>query len=717
MFLRFLNENFIYLYTEDYAMRSLLLLILLIPSMLYAVSLQDFVTPYLYEDENYTSSVQPIQIQHGAETYILVRISGEDVFLLRRTLLPGNETDYSLVEDINETYEILKGYEVETNYPSEEEIAEIKEAIERFNSSRFPEETRCKDSVGLSIPGAHCTPERCESCMSVPSCADKMPYFGSDFLLAISDFERDTDGLEESISNAYGNVSSISSESDAYLLLNETFNNLDKANAYATAIDANHLFGCDVPQTWCWHPTDPTYAQFCYSIKFNYTSLSEAISKTNALRARVSSHAVLLERAGDILNRTAQRKEDRLAREKAEEFQRFFQHILDRYERIKGRADRLLAHINDTELRSDMTSLDGFVNRIAQYGAQTNYSAANLTAQHFFVLADKVENYTDNLTEKYDGVLEKANATEFALFRAELFLEPNDYSLKDELMFYAAQKEALDDIMNGTSTLPEELDGIGGEYDGIRAGAISVISAKRSQRASQLASWFGDAARLIGEGVIGLVNAIIPMSLEQKEVWAKRLPPIVVISGGVLFYVFCLLLFFILVKLRVIRYLHKVAIFLWFIIFLFLLVLIGLSTLTVHSLVIHQSQRSTFDLFSNALIHSQRAAVIVVEGNETQSERDLMEGCASSLVSNLTTMNMTVDLYRFENTTCLLSNGTALERHECISMIGDSPTFYMSYGHHPSVSFYVFYSKSAKIIGDEGFYSKCLIARVFNESG
>jgi len=687
------------------------LLVVLVTPLLTAATLQDFIEPYLYEGEVYNESVHIEQMDVTAGHFVLVKINEQRTFLLKRESQGNASYSYSFVNDTNSIFEVLYEFRKEQTYPKQEEIDEIGALIQAFNATRYPEEFMCLQSVGLNFEDAYCDPNRCQSCMSVPFCADKLPYFGLTFTQAIHDMDIASDGLTGSLANASRSIEEMNETGNPSEKLEDAVGNLTLANDYAIAMQATYLFGCDIPDSWCWHPTQPQYAQWCFTINLNYSLLSSAIEKASDLEERVVNNQTLTTRANNIYNKTNDRVINKAHREEDAAFEEFYALITERQAQVNDEASSILSLMSDPELSQDMALLNQLSANISQMGTvDRNFTAANQTSLSFYQLANKIEVRSENLTVSYGSLLNESKNADLALFTARLYLEQGDEDFATAISRYQHQKDAVDELILKGELTQGDIPHFVSDLDEITIQANTIQGLKSGRRTAQLGSWVGDIARGMSTTLIGAVSYVIPIDAQAKEDYSKVLPSALVILSGAGFYALALIAFIIMVTTKKIR-LHKVALILWTIIFGFLFVMVGVGTITAHSLVQQQTERSVFGDFREAVANADALSVVVrQEANTTSSQLSVMKDCAFSIQDKLSELNKTVDVYVVSDSACS-KNGVATA--DCDYDKPGTPKLSLSYSNNVSWNFYVLYVKEGEIRGDMGFYDECLLAEVF----
>jgi hypothetical protein len=91
-----------------------------------------------------------------------------------------------------------------------------------------------------------------------------------------------------------------------------------------------------------------------------------------------------------------------------------------------------------------------------------------------------------------------------------------------------------------------------------------------------------------------------------------------------------------------------------------------------------------------------------------------MRGCGESLRRSLSATGKTVTVYEYAGTGCIPANGTSMPASECDALSGNAPQFTLYHGNGTQMTFYAYYAHSALLTGNDGFYSRCYIAKVLN---
>ncbi|MDD5317227.1 MAG: hypothetical protein PHF51_00680 [Candidatus ainarchaeum sp.] len=699
---------------------ALLLVVALSAPVLYAETLEDFVTPYLYPGENFSSDAGATQISAGGSQFVLVKVKGVESFFLSRSE-SGGETRYAFVNDSSRINSAIREYYASANYHNATELDHLIGHISAFNASRYPAEFECKTSIGLDRPGATCGVTRCESCMNVPFCADKMAYFGSDFAASIHQFEVDTGAEQQGLKNAVAAATAMKGGAvDAAVYSSYLTGNLTAAQAGAQAVQTNHLFGCfeitgsqlaPAGLEWCAYRSSARMnSQWCRDVPANFSQLTEAMTDSNAISGRIVSNASALSRAQALYNSMNARFNFVRMSEENESFRALYSQVEGRASNASRAASIILARVSDDELSADLAALSELLLRVSQYGIDRNFSAANASAVQLFVLSEKVDAETRNLTADFGAFMGLNNDTALALFRARLYLDPQDRSLIARLNAYSEEKEEIDRVVG--SGLPMSRDAVAQFSNDLRfigQEADDVASEKLGQRTLQAGTWVAGAARRVSIFAIDLVAGALSLSGDARETYARTLPTVAIIASGAFAYFACLAVFALLKARGVIR-LNRLSVVLWAIIFAFLFVLMGVAVATANSVVQQEMTRSTFDLFSSRLAAANSTAVIVASDGAPAGALPLMSSCANAVSASLSASGKTVRVYALAGGACTEPSGAAAG-DACTRDVAGAPALVLGYANQTTSSFSVYYSTRGFVSGPASFHSDCLVAR------
>jgi hypothetical protein len=702
----------------------LLMLSLFACAAFAATPAEQFVAPYLYQGES-VSDITSMQLQVPEGNFVLVKVRGTEAFLLAEG---QNGTGYSFVNSTDSIYSVLRDYYWETTYPSVADMEFIDGRLYAFNSSRYPRELECKTSVGLDRPGATCEADRCESCMTVPFCGEKMPYFGPDFPDAIHDLLVSTDAMDSAIANASNALNAIEEgNADPSVYAAFASGNITSLMASAQGLSSNHLFGCyelsgsqlaPIGLEWCaYRSTARLESQWCKEIPLNTSLLTDALTRLTAVQGRIVSNATSLSKAQTVYAATNARVNSQRLREENETFQEFYSQVEARASSASRHAGLALANVTDQNLSSEVALLSELMLRLSQYGLDRNFTAANATAEQVYALSAKIDGDAANLSEKFAAFSALNDSTTLTLFIAGLYIDSGDKALQARLGGLYQEKDQIDGgVAAGGALSQDALAEYSSDLSFIRQEAGDIVVAKQGQNSKQAGTLLAGFVQSASVGLVNLASAAVPMGAETREHYARTLPTVVTAVAALLFYLGCVAVFASLYLRRRIR-LNRISLVLWLAIFLFLLVLVAMVTVTINSVIQNETSRSAFGLFSAKLSNAESAVVVVDETLAPPASYPLMEACGEQFAGSLSGRGTQVKLLTYSGGACTLADGTAAEPEECTDKFGGVPAVTLSYAPGVNMTFYAYYAPVATIQGNDDFYSRCLISRAFEVTG
>ena len=684
-------------------------------------SLEAFLAPYLYAGES-AAQMNATALNISSGTFLLVKVNGNEAFLVSQNGT-GAAASYSFVNNSDAIYRILREHYSRASEPAQSELDSLLSLVKSYNASRQPREEECKESTGLDRPGAVCDVERCEACMSVPFCNDKIPYFGNDFLHSISYFQRDTNAINAAVTGAVDAITDVKNGGDAAALLPFVSANLSSASTAQASLATNHVFGCysisgsanaPIGLEWCAYRAGfRTETQWCKDIAFNATAMSSAAAKATGFAARVVSNASAHARADALAAGMRSRAEYLSRAMENATFAAFYSSVQARADASTLNARKVLQNVSDAQVEKDIARLSELMLGLSQRGLDRNYSAANATGLAVGVLAAKIDAETSALASAYGVVLAANDSASEAIFNAGLVLDSQDAALAARLAGCESEQAAIARAL--ASGGPFNATGIAefaGDLGEVRGEALGIAAEKSGSEARQAGSWIGGAARVVSVPLLDRFASLAFIPSDAREGYARAIPTAIVVLLGAGFYFGVAAMFAVMWRSGRIR-LTRVAAFLWAAIFLFLLVVVGMTAATANGVVQREAGNSAYSVFSASLSSSTTASIVVVsDGTDAQALASI-RSCGSRLAGNLTALGKNVYSYQMSNGTCTFANGTATDPDACKGNSSSTPTFVLSGGNTTGVAFHAFYAKRADVSGNASFYGSCLVAGAF----
>jgi len=353
--------------------------LLLLSAPISALSLNDFLAPYLLPGERPVAEDFSI----GGSNYALVRIAGKPSFLLSE-----KEGEFGFVQDAGQIQEALRSKTLEEMQLTESLDASLL-LVREFNDSRLLGERECRRQTGTDrFP---CTDkDSCiVACRSVPNCQTALSYslesmndlqawlvLSSSLDTLVADAETANAAASSALESSFG-----TGPVDA--LLEKEYN----IQAVAHDISENSLFNCG-----------PVGKCFC-SYTFNHTPLRTSIETLLRVRSNLTLLQTLPSLSSSIANTTAQRTS---IKDEGELYALVLFESDAKLGQLRTDMDNSLVFISDeellrgfNELRSNLTTLGVAVDR-------KDYAAAQSLALAFNTRLDMLHSRTGaNIAEYY----------------------------------------------------------------------------------------------------------------------------------------------------------------------------------------------------------------------------------------------------------------------------------------------------------------------------
>lgn len=691
----------------------LILCLLLAVSVCSAqVNMTSFITPYLYNGENYTTDVQAVSFNLSYGNYSLVKISSTPTFLLNMS------ENASFIQNQSQISGILSDYYAISTYPTKAELDYLNSSFNSFVSSRGSHEIDCRVESGLINPdGSHhltCNAANlCESCRTVPICHDVMyntltspDLMSSPLAQAIMTMEYDFDVIDNNtiiFRNSMANMSS--NVSSSLQAIQKGLNSIVSAVADLGSPTISILYQQ--------YTQNPNALGFCYDFyaPYNLTALTNAASKADALAARVPNQTSIHDYAASIANKTIERQLNRTIREQREAFDARYAAWLAEDTNTTTKANFLLSHVQDNETPAELANLKAILSNISTLGDARNYTQVDIAAQSFSHALNLTNSHIDGLLTSYNEMISENSSTSDALFEAGLYVKQDDIFTTEDLNRLYTQKASIEFTMYNESPMSIlQVNSITNQLIGLRLDANGIRDEKLSASSVEVNNIVTVIAKPIVSFSMGIISSFMPLSAADKQRNSPTIIAAFLVIADIVIFLAVLAAFFYLVRSKKIE-LHRVAKVLWAFIFAFFLLLLVLGSLTIYNVANMQSQPTTFAPFISEFRSSARVAVVADLTGATGAVRDSMKNCSAQIASKITSLNKSVATYVFENESCTASNNT-LTKSACFDAIDTTPVVILQSGLQNSTTFNVFYTKTAVFKGDENFFVQCPIPKV-----
>jgi hypothetical protein len=695
----------------------LLLSLLLIVSVSQAqFNATNFTIPYLYKGENYSTDLQVFNASLSYGNYSIVVIKSEYTFLLNTT------GTVSFVEDQGQISTILRDYYKVSVYPKQFELDKLTSYFNSFISSRGSNELECRVITGLSNPDGSSyltctTSNNCESCRSVPACADYMAHTVLSPDIMSSPLAQAVAGMSYDFGVINGNTSKFQESMgkinyDVSSSLSDMRDSLDSIQSAVSDLGVP-------PVSKIYERYSITHSQdaleFCkdFYSPYNLSALDDAVQMVNDLSSRVPTQSIITNQVASIASKTSERKLNRTVREQREAFDAKYAVWLATKNNITVRANGMRLHIRDNQTPSKLSELASMLVTIRQLGDARNYSRAELLAQNFSQAANATDSYISGLLTSYDSMIIANSSASDALFEAGLYVAPGDIVATDVLEGLITQKASIEfTIYNESPLLISQVNNLTDNLNNIRLTANSIRDEQASASSQQVNTLLAGVAKPLVSFSLGLINSFMPLSYADKEKDAPTIIGVLLVFLDILVFIAVFATFFFLVRSRRIE-LHRMAKLLWAFIFAFFLLLLVLGSLTIFNVVGIQSQPTAFSPFMSEFRGSDRIGVVAELTGLNGTARESIINCSSRIASKIESLNKNVMYYKFDNESCISSNNT-LSISSCQDVLDANPVVILQSGTENSATFNVFYTKKAVFQGDEKFFWDCPIPKVIS---
>jgi len=694
----------------------LLLSLLVLASFLQAqLNVTEFVTPYLYKGENYSRDVRMTDAKISSGNYSIVIINNTYTFLL-------NTSDrIYLVENQASINSVLRQYYTTATYPTQVELNSLNSSFQSFLASRGKEEAECLVVTGLENPDRSprltCTADNiCESCQSVPVCRDVMKGtqetpdpMSSPLVQAIAVMSVDFPLIRGNISVFNSQMAGIGNSTDVSASLLAMQQSLTSLNSLLGDMEKLPVEIIYEQYTDYYNHKALGFCRNFYKV-YNLTALSSAINQATQLSSRVPTEGTLEGWVSSIFDSTPTRKLNRTIREDREKFDAAYAVLLDRRNSIVQRANQSLLYIRDNSTIKQLTSLDDTLSQIAELGDKRAYDNASRLSRNFSLMADIADSQVSGLETTYNQILVNNESASDALFKAWLYLEPQDFVLNDKLELLRTQKASVDfTIYNSSPFSLSQANQLSDQLLNIQLSANAIVDEKSAATSNQMNSLVSVIAKPAVSFSLGVVNSVIPLSYADKEKNTSTIIAVILIAMDLFILLLTFGAFFFFVRSKRVE-LHSVAKIAWAFIFVFFIVLLALSTLAIYNVADLQSHPTNFGPFLSEMKSSSKVGVVVelTDLNATMTEK--MVNCSERIASKLTSLNKSVMDFRYDGDNCFAGNLTQ-SKSSCENDIDANPVMILRSGEEDKATFMVFYTKKATFEGGEKFFEDCLVTK------
>lgn len=695
--------------------KSIVCLLLLV-GLVSAFNVADYLYP---TEENVTVSYTDFTLR--GHDYSLVALDGEDTFLLKHEEVVTNQSEIESV---------LYSYYLQMHYPSEEEIQDLKDLVERFNDSRndgydWPnkEEYVCRDDVMLSNgkvthlgePLVCRDEESCERIgMLLFSAYGQGLGLGSPTPLieAVSEFTPYSLEMDDIVSNYTFMLENLNENT-----LEETMDYIgDTVDTLSTNSEKIEDTIFRTPRLNDTEDRDACYLKcyaICPSFDLDQDALGEIDDMAEDLLSKIGPLAGYEEAASNVYNNSMSRIEYTETEKKAEEYSGLFSSLNATAGKVISLGDEAVLHVANSTLSGKLFSLKSLHQTIPEDIEERNFETMEEDMLRYDELIKEVDQGASFLLEQYDETKEAKNLANSLIF----VLESKDLD--------PVSMKALELLRNDTADLdaefrdgltPEELAALESDYTDLARDAQNLLLSENDMPANRVLLLFRGYASKVNTGIASVAEKTDAME-------AREIPENLTLA------LFSALVFFSLASIVALAFLYLVATakfvvpktgYIMASAFVVLMVLLLGFSVFMYLFLGKTSTDATLPEFL-ADFNSKESTSIVVDLRDTSySDSQAMGSCASSLADSFTQRNKSWTMYSVTANTCTKRDSTGsnatLSVDDCLGRAeNETSLFALEYSaSNEPPKFSVIYENKAEIRANLDYYESCPLIALFS---
>ncbi|MFH0818312.1 MAG: hypothetical protein V1909_06805 [Candidatus Micrarchaeota archaeon] len=666
----------------------------------------NWVYAYLLPGESYADmTFTNVSLAEGS--YSLVSIKGSESFLLKN----GSE----IVKDVSEIRQFYEAYYLQTLFPKDSELEEVKALAKTFNESRNamtrygPAEKTCKQYTGMNNYPCHDSTSCILACSAlIELCAPAMNAIGPSFISGLVDFGTSTTSMD-------GNYTALQASLNSLTISNVAANlNSAYQNANSLKSLANRLLISPLREEGS-SRSCPDCFGICPKMAYNITAINFTATKLKTLYDRSLSIKNLDTKSSDLLSATNKRLSDVFGKEHKDGYVKRYEVIKPLAADIAQRVAFSNQYVDSPELEKKFAELSNAttsIEFIIDSGDYSNIpkldSAFDSNMDRFNSSKAEVEAIlleTTGLYEKIDAV--RMNCSGY-LVNAEMNVLPGDSAM---LELSLLRKRMSETSANFTKPLRAEFAAsLIESYSEITENAKRIAETKPSSSIlGRIVSKIVRTEKWVALLAIGLLK---PLTLPEKTAISEYVAPL---TAGILALCLAAVLLFSLIvyalrnRKRLDRVRHQIALYSFFSAATVVVALLCLGLF--YYLVLIYSGETTLNVFMFEIPKAGGAAIFVDEATALSSAnpdqtKAIMGECAEKIASSLSPYKPNV--YYIRDGECR-TGGQAFNYTDCDKKFSELPVIYVRYG-EKSVSFRTLYSVNASYQGGDEWLKDCHLA-------
>ena len=680
------------------------------------------VNNYLYDDET-TDSVTYSDFTYEGDDYRIVTVAGTDIFLLKND---------EVVSDVNEVEDVIYEYYLDTYYPSDDEIDELRGLLETYNESRNDgqkfvgkEEHMCRQVLFIDGRVKYgTTPIYCRNEDDEELCeyAAKLMYqylssvtgapptaSWEDLYDPIREFGFASYGADEIIDDAYTKFESAEDDRGRmYAALSHVDESIDELKDHLEIVEGT-MFGW-TPEKTC----DSDHWCMCPDMDLHDESLEEIEELTEELMEKMEPFANYIGVAGSIANNTADRIAFSEGEQSATSYGASFTSLQARGQDAIALGMEAESHITNPTLSSKLSTLEALDATIPSNIDARDFSSMEADIEQYETLVDDVVELSETALSVYNTTLDAKNNADALL----LVLETRELDPFSETELAQLKNDSFDlDATFREGLTPEQWTGLAAEYENVSARATVLLHDQEESPVYNAFLLFRGFARKMNGGISGFVTATdiaTPSEVPENKLLAfGGFSLLTLLSfGAIMVLMFLSILVFKRLHVSKMRYV-LIAAFVGC--FGALLLFSGLLYAYLEKTSVDASVEEYLLDFEN-----RESTAIVVDLRSVTFNDEPMVDCANSLAGIFDSMNKSVTVYELRSGGCdktvygqsSYPTGLSSCLDDAAGMESEFLLNYSSTVEEPKFS--IIYYNKAEINANTAYYDSCPLTALFN---
>jgi hypothetical protein len=696
--------------------KSVLCLLLLV-GLATAFNVQDYLYP---EEENATVSYENFTL-NGTD-YSIVRIAGQEAFLLE---------EGEPVTEKSDVQEAVYSYYLKMFYPSEEEIEDLKDLVERFNDSRNDgydwrnkEEYICRDEILLSNGKVKylgepiiCRDE--ESCerigMLLYSAYGQGLGIGSPTPLieGVTEFTPYSLEMDDILNNYSDMLENLDEDT-----LEDTIDYIeDTVDTLRTNSDKIETTIFRTPRLNDSDDRDACYLKcyaICPSFDLDQDALDDIEDSVDDLSSGLGPISDYQGISNKIYSNSAARLNYTESEMKAEHYTDIFSPLNETGEEIIEMADEADQHVSNSTLSSKLFSLKSLHMTIPEDIEDRNFTTMEDDILSYEQLLEEVNESASFLLVQYNKTRDAKNQANSLLFVLESKdLDPVSIKSRDILRNRTADLDA--EFRDGLTI--NQLVELEGNYTELAEETQELLMSESDIPATRVLLLFRGYARKVNTGIASVAENTDVIPLKDIPGNSLTLP------------LFSALVFLSLASIVVLAFLYIVATTRFDIpksgyivgaAFAVLLAALLAFSFFMYLFLGKTSTDATLTEFLSDFNSKNETAIVVDLRNTSYSDSLAMGSCASDLAGTFGEKGKSWTMYTVTSNTCTksdsLGSNTTLSVDDCLERAeNETSLFRLEYSaSNEPPRFSVIYENKAEIRANLDYYDSCPLVALFN---